>query len=136
MLIDAGALVTLVDHAQPRSDACRSLVATLPLPLVTTWAAYTEAMYLLFGLGGWPMQRALWGYVDAGVLLLHTSAESEPQRMMTLMEKYQDRPMDLADATLVAAAETLGTTRILTLDSDFFIYRLRESGAFEVLGLS
>jgi len=56
--------------------------------------------------------------------------------MMSLMEKYRDRPMDLADATLVAAAESLDTTRIITLDSDFFIHRFRDSAAFEVLGLS
>ncbi len=44
VLIDAGALVSVVDHSQPRSLACRALVTALPLPLVTTWAAYTEAM--------------------------------------------------------------------------------------------
>ncbi len=82
------------------------------------------------------MQRDLWGYVETGVLQLHTSHGTEPSRMMFLMEQYRDRPMDLADATLVAAAESLDTTRIITLDSDFFIYRFHESGAFEVLGLS
>jgi len=110
VLIDAGALVSVVDHGQPRSLVCRALVTTLPLPLVTTWAAYTEAMYLLFGIGGWPMQRDLWGYVETGVLQLHAPDETEPSRMMSLMEQYRDCPMDLADATLVAAAETLGTT--------------------------
>jgi len=49
VLIDVGALVSVVDHSQPRSLTCRALVTALPLPLVTTWAAYTEAMYLLFG---------------------------------------------------------------------------------------
>lgn len=54
--------------------------------------------------------------------------------MMHLMETYRDRPMDLADATLVTAAETLDLTRIITFDSDFYIYRRHQSGAFEVLG--
>lgn len=133
VLIDAGALVTIVDQGQPRNRTYRAIVATLPLPLVTTWAAYTEAMYLLFGIGGWILQRDLWGYVEGDILHLHLSNRAEPRRMMHLMEKYRDRPMDLADATLVAAAETLGTNRIVTLDSDFFIYRLREADPFEVI---
>jgi predicted nucleic acid-binding protein len=32
------------------------------------------------------------------------------------MEQYADHPMDLADASLVAAAESLGTTRMFTID--------------------
>ena len=38
------------------------------------------------------------------------------------MEKYSDTPMDLADASLVAAAEILGLYRVLTLDGDFQVY--------------
>jgi hypothetical protein len=51
--------------------------------------------------------------------------------MVALMDKYKDRPMDLADASLVAAAERLGARRIFTLDSDFHIYRLADSSALE-----
>ena len=49
------------------------------------------------------------------------------------MTKYLDVPMDLADATLVAAAEKLKLKRILTLDSDFRIYRLGGRRSFEVM---
>jgi predicted nucleic acid-binding protein len=41
------------------------------------------------------------------------------------MSKYEDLPMDFADATLVVLAETLGTTSIFTLDRrDFGVYRI------------
>lgn len=43
--------------------------------------------------------------------------------MHQLMEQYHDTPMDLADASLVATAETLNLTRIFTMDSDFYVYR-------------
>ncbi len=43
--------------------------------------------------------------------------------MRTLMQQYSDTPMDLADASLVAAAETLQINRIFTIDSDFHVYR-------------
>lgn len=49
------------------------------------------------------------------------------------MEKYKDTPMDLADASLVVAAETLGLRRIFTLDSDFYVFRINDRDAFEVI---
>jgi hypothetical protein len=42
------------------------------------------------------------------------------------MEQYADHPMDLADASLIAAAESLETRKVFTLDeNDFGAYRIR-----------
>ena len=49
------------------------------------------------------------------------------------MHRYADRPMDLADATLVALAEERAITRIFTLDDDFHIYRLKGRRRFDVV---
>lgn len=46
------------------------------------------------------------------------------ERLFALMAQYRDRPMDLANATLVIAAEKTGIKQILTLDSDFLFYRI------------
>ncbi len=53
--------------------------------------------------------------------------------MQTLMELYKDVPMDLADASLVAIAETSGWKRVFTLDSDFYVYRISGKEGFEVI---
>jgi len=53
--------------------------------------------------------------------------------MRELMEQYRDRPMDLADASLVAAAEASGDKRIFTIDSDFYIYQWNGREPFEVV---
>jgi predicted nucleic acid-binding protein len=45
-------------------------------------------------------------------------------RIVELIRKYADRPMDFADATLVTAAEKTGIHEIISIDSDFDIYRL------------
>jgi predicted nucleic acid-binding protein len=45
------------------------------------------------------------------------------QRIINQTEKYNDFPMDLSDATLIAAAENLGMTEIISIDTDFYIYR-------------
>lgn len=55
------------------------------------------------------------------------------ERMAALMEKYQDTSMDLADASLVAVAESRALRQIFTLDSDFRIYRLRDGSMLEVI---
>lgn len=44
------------------------------------------------------------------------------------MEQYRGTPMDLADASLVATAEVLNLSRIFTLDSDFYVYRINNTG--------
>jgi hypothetical protein len=64
-------------------------------------------MYLVFRAGGYPAQAELWRWRSCGRLLPHDLSEREIGRMPVLMEKYRDRPMDLADASLVAAAEHL-----------------------------
>jgi predicted nucleic acid-binding protein len=118
-----------VDH----HNRCKAVLPRLPSPLVTTWPSFTEAMYLTQRAGGWPVQDLLWRLVREAVLLLHESGPSEVQRMAVLMEQYRDTPMDLADASLVAAAETLNVTRIFSLDHHFRIYRLAGSRSFEVV---
>jgi len=90
-------------------------------------------MYFLGDLNGWNGQEALWRFIEQGVLQVHIPTDSETKRMRVLMEKYSDTPMDLADASLVAAAESRGTDRIFTLDSDFRIYRINGSTAFDVV---
>ncbi len=63
---------------------------------------------------------------------MHTPTTEESARMQLLMEQYEDVPMDLANASLVALAEAQRLKRIFTLDSDFYIYRLNNKEAFEV----
>jgi len=52
------------------------------------------------------------------------------------MEKYQDTPMDLADASIVSLAELHGLRRVFTIDSDFFYtYRINGKDVFDVISL-
>jgi len=102
-------------------------------PLITTFPCFVEAMYLLGRDVGWLGQKALWSYVEENILLLYQLEARELKRMRILMGKYQETPMDLADASLVATAESLNQRLIFTLDRDFFIYRFQDQLAFEVV---
>jgi predicted nucleic acid-binding protein len=133
-LCDSGPLVALIDRTDAHHAQCVATLATLPGGgLLTTWACLTEAMYLLYGGLGWRGQDELWGYVSDGLLRLHATEDNEWERVRELMRTYADTPMDLADASLVAAAEALRQRRVFTIDSDFYVYRQRQGHAFEVV---
>lgn len=90
-------------------------------------------MYLLGDAGGWKGQRALWQLVEREDLRLFAPDPEGVARMRRLMEKHRDRPMDLADASLVVLAEERGLTEIFTLDHvDFSGYRIRGRRAFRL----
>ncbi|VXD17240.1 conserved hypothetical protein [Planktothrix serta PCC 8927] len=134
ILIDTGPLVALIDKGQGATHLqCVETYRKLTGSLLTTWPCFTEAMYFLSELRGWSAQKILWEFLNRKALYLHSVNETECQRMKVLMEKYQDIPMDLADSSLVATAESQKIKRIFTLDSDFYIYRLYDRDAFEVI---
>ena len=81
---------------------------------MTTWPAFTEAMYLLGAAGGWNGQAALWRLVERADVQIADVSPSMLGRMRVLMETYHDLPMDLADASLVALKGRDGTKDYLT----------------------
>jgi predicted nucleic acid-binding protein len=90
-------------------------------------------MYLLGRRGGRRPQKELWSFVADGVIGLDVPVDGEWARMRSLMTRYEDLPMDLADASLVTAAERLKTNRVFTTDRHFHVYRLEGSRAFQVV---
>jgi uncharacterized protein len=128
MLIDSGVLVALLDSRDPNHTRCSAMAQELPnTPMYTTWCCMTEAMHFAGKIGGYKAQHRLWALQQSGKIRLHAPNET---RMAALMEKYQDIPMDLADASLVASAEELAMLEIFTLDSDFYVYRTSSGKAF------
>ncbi|HLV78819.1 MAG TPA: PIN domain-containing protein [Chthonomonadaceae bacterium] len=124
-LIDAGPLVAVVNRNDTNHRAAAALLRELNCPFTTTLPAITEAMYLAHARLGLRAQQALWKMLLRGDLILEHPTGEDLSRMHELMTKYADLPMDFADASLVAIAERLNLSRILTLDrDDFSVYRL------------
>ena len=132
-LTDAGPLIAIIDADEPDHAVCLETLDQVAIPLVTTWPAFTEAMYLLARAGGINGQRALWRLVQTDRLVVADLSRSAVERSARLMDQYADRPMNLADATLVAYAEEQGLRTIFTLDADFHVYRLRGRQRFETI---
>jgi len=126
-------LVALVDADDVHHARCLAALPTLSGPLLTTWPCLTEAMHFLGKARGWDAQAALWQFVRRGALQLHAPSSQAEIRIEELMAQYRDTPMDLADASLVAAAEELNQRRIFTLDKHFYAYRIHDQHAFEII---
>lgn len=134
ILCDTGPLVALIDQSDPAHARCVAALRTLPaVPLLTTWPCWVEAMYLLWRAGGFPAQEELWDYLADELVMLYTPVPGDWERMRLLMRQYSDIPMDLADASLVVAAERHRLRRIFTLDSDFHAYRIESKQPFEMI---
>jgi uncharacterized protein len=129
-LIDTGAVLALLDRTDPWHGACAAAMREMQLPLLTTAAVLTETLHFLSD--GRQLADA-WRFYRSGTVMLLPGIEDDLPDLERLMLKYADRPMDLADATLVRLAEREGLTTILTVDRDFEVYRIGGRRAFRML---
>lgn len=124
ILVDTGPLVALFDRKDAAHDRCARVLKNLEEPLKTTIPVLTEAFHML-GPGSAQSDR-LRDFVVRRGLSLWFFNDGSLNRAFELMELYADHPMDLADASLVVAAEALGTRKVFTVDRrDFETYRVR-----------
>jgi uncharacterized protein len=131
VLLDTSCIVALLDVAEPRHEQCLAIVTSLPPPLITCEAVIAESCHLLRHFKG--ANQAILEDVRNGVYQLSHVLAARAAEVAKLLMKYADVPMDLADACLVDLATQMGTGRILTLDSDFKIYRWGKNRPFELL---
>jgi predicted nucleic acid-binding protein len=131
LLLDTGALVSLLDRSQKHHAACARFFADWDRAVVSTEAVLTEATHLLAGIRGG--REACVDFFLSGGAVLVPATTASLRRARALVEQYGDLPMDYADATLVVLAEDLQTNLVFTTDGrDFGVYRIKGRGRFDV----
>ncbi len=130
-LTDSGPLVALLDRSDAHHAWAREQFAQVPSPVWTCEGAIAEAAYLLSsaGLPAWSVVELM----AREVVAIRFDFESATDRVLTLMKKYADTPMDFVDACLVTMTEAKRDCRLLTLDSNFLIYRRFERQAIPLI---
>jgi predicted nucleic acid-binding protein len=123
--------VALLDRSEQHHRECVGAVAALEGPLITCEAVIAESCYLLRDVGG--AAAAVLENVERGTFQVPYRLTGNAGVVIKLIRKYADVPMDFADACLVAMASQYGTGRILTLDSDFRVYRWGRNRPFELV---
>ena len=102
--------------------------------LLTTWPVLTETIHLIQREAGSEIASNLLAGIGAGAAQLFELTQDHLPRVVELMNKYRDLPMDLADASLVICAEATGDGRILSTDvRDFGAYRWKQRKPFKNL---
>jgi predicted nucleic acid-binding protein len=124
ILVDTGPLVALFDRKDGHHARCVRTLKSIRGPIASTVAVLTEAFHILqpSSVGA----DRLRDFTAKGAMSVWFFDQGSLLRAFELMELYSDRPMDLADASLVVAAESLNTRTIFTIDrDDFQTYRVR-----------
>ncbi len=105
--------------------------AQYPAPFLTCEAVVAETCFLL-ARAGFDPARAL-ALVERGVVRVAMSLAEQVSTVRALFEKYDNVPASLADACLVRMSELYDPCRVVTLDSDFVVYRRHGRKAIPVL---
>ena len=121
IIVDTGPLVAYFNRRDRWHRWVADQMASLNPPLVTCEPVLTEACYLIQRAGGRPadlVRKIAQGGLEIGIGL-----DKDAAAVDSLMQRYSDTPMSLADACLVRLTERFPDCRLFTLDSDFEHYR-------------
>lgn len=134
IIADTGFFIALGNQSDRLHPLAFQTLNTLTEPLITTYPVITETCYLLLARVGNSAQCNFLQDVTDQAFEVFDLKPQHVQRMVALLNKYADLPMDMADASLVVLAEQLGHGRILTVDQrDFNTYRWSNNLPFENL---
>jgi uncharacterized protein len=132
VLLDAGPIVALLSNNEIEHERARRLFSECAAPFRCCESVIAEACFLMRKVSaGGPAEVISLG--RKGVYELSFSLEENWASTEVLMKKYANRPISLADASLIRCAEIHREDRILTFDSDFEIYRWGRNKRFQVL---
>ena len=134
ILVDTGIWLALANQKDRHHAAAKLALAQVEENLVTTWPVMTETCHLLASRVGERAARAFMESATRGAFEIFELSAGHLPRIVELMLRYAKLPMDLADASLVIAAEQLASGRILSTDQrDFGAYRWKNRKPFHNL---
>ncbi|AFY89205.1 type II toxin-antitoxin system VapC family toxin [Chroococcidiopsis thermalis] len=131
VLLDTGPLVALVNRRDRFHQWVKTEWEQIEPPLLTCEAVITEASFLLSSVYGG--QKAVMSLIERGVVQIPFRLEEEVELVGELLDRYQSIPMSLADACMVRMAERYTSSYVLTIDSDFNIYRKQRNQLIPVI---
>ena len=132
LLLDTGALVTLLDRSQRNHREFAAFFSSWRGPVVSTEAVLAESCHLLGRVDGG--RTACLDFFLSGGGRLVPQSPAALARCRELVVRYGDVPMDYTDATLVVLAEDLQADHVFTTDrTDFSIYRIGRKRPFKIV---
>ena len=121
IIVDSGPLVALLVRTDRHHAWVVDRLRELRPPFLTCEPVLAEVAHLVRRVRG-----GIARFVDllmSDLLRVDLDVMAERQAVGRLLRKYADRPMSLADACLVRIAELNDRASVLTINSDFAVYR-------------
>lgn len=132
VLLDTGPLVALLSRRDTHHARAERAFEDQAPPFRCTEAVIAEACFLMRTVhSAGPAEVVALG--RKGVYAMAFSLTEEWLSIERLLRKYANRPVSLADASLIRCAELHDEPRILTFDSDFSVYRWNRTRKFQLL---
>jgi predicted nucleic acid-binding protein len=123
IIVDAGPLIALFDKDDKYHNSVIKFLKTFDGQLITSWPAITEVTHLLsFNVN---VQIDFLEWLKRKAVTIVNLENIHLERIIQLSKKYSDVPMDLADSSLIVIAELTNITEIITIDSDYYIYKTK-----------
>jgi uncharacterized protein len=120
-LIDAGPIIALFNKNDKYHNKIKNFLKKYDGKLTSTWPVVTEVSHMLdFNV---QTQIDFLTWIQLGGVNIEAIENEDIGRIIELSMKYSDLPMDLTDASLVVLSEKLKIKEIITIDSDYYIYR-------------
>ena len=133
-LVDAGPLIALFDQDDKYHNSVIKFLKQFNGNLITTWPVITEVTHLFsFNVN---VQIDFLEWLKREAVSIINLENDHLDRIIQLSKKYSDVPMDFADSSLIVIAELTGITDILSIDTDYYIYRTKSKKALNNLLLS
>lgn len=121
VLLDTGPLVAFLNRRDSHHPWAKQQINRLTPPLLTCEPVITEACFLAYRSLGSSDQ--VFEFIQGGGAQITFNLAAELDVVRSLMARYANVPMSLADACLVRMSEIYQDSLVLTTDSDFTIYR-------------
>ncbi len=126
VLADSGPLLALFNGADAwHARVAQWLKRNPRVALLITWPVATEVCALLARRVNNPAALDFLRWVQRGGVEIDTPQGSTLADVLSISERFKDLPFDLADASVAEAAARLRVQHVLTIDSDFDVYRDR-----------
>lgn len=121
ILLDTGPWVALLCRDDKHHEWAKQQFSIHPGPFLTCEAVVAETCFLL-ARSGLDSSKAL-ALIERGVIQVGMTLTQQLASVSALYQRYGNVPASLADACLVRMSELYEPCHVLTLDSDFHIYR-------------
>ena len=131
VIIDTGPLVALLNSNDHAHAWVMQQLRSIQPPMITCESVLAEATYLTRQTPG--ARAALIEMIGENFLTIGMAVADHHSAILAMVRRYSDIPMSLADACLVRLAELYPQSPVLTLDSDFSVYRKNGRQVIEVL---